>query len=63
MGSIPDSSAVREESGTETSAVQAFHAVSSDDHSRVYLVIRLLAVLASSRLCRESGTERATTTS
>ena len=33
-------------------AVQAFHAdVSSDDHSRVYLVIRLLAVLASSRLC------------
>ena len=28
-------------------AVQAFHAVSSDDHSRVYLVIRLLAVLAS----------------
>ena len=27
-------------------AVQGFLAVSSDDHSRVYLVIRLLAVLA-----------------
>ena len=28
-------------------AVQGFLAVSSDDHSRIYLVIRLLAVLAS----------------
>ena len=41
-------------------AVQAFHTVSSDDHSRIYLVIRLLAVLASlvsSRLCSRVQTK------